>query len=189
MRKTEINCFEMNIFISMILLTIFQSAHCYYFIIELTHSKTILGNTVEIKAQPVALDFKNLSKNLSKNLVVPSKTVFWICAVSALIPICFNLLPNCLVIAPNEPTTNDMIFTLTFNIFCSSLPNSWYFSVLSFSFSPILLSPGTARWILFYKISVSIECCILPTSWQYKSGAQTPILLFQPLRPLQSRGK
>ena len=30
-------------------------------IIELTHSKTILENTVEIEPQPVALDFKNLS--------------------------------------------------------------------------------------------------------------------------------
>ena len=43
--------------------------------------------------------------------------------------------------------------------------------------------------ILFHKISVSIECCILPTSWQYKSGAQTPILLFQLLTPLQSGSK
>ena len=31
-------------------------------IIELTHSKTILGNTVEIEPQPVALDFKNVSQ-------------------------------------------------------------------------------------------------------------------------------
>ena len=30
--------------------------------IELTHSKTILENTVEIEPQPVALDFKNLSQ-------------------------------------------------------------------------------------------------------------------------------
>ena len=35
---------------------------------ELTHSKTILENTVEIEPQPVALDFKNLSQysSLSK---------------------------------------------------------------------------------------------------------------------------
>ena len=31
-------------------------------IIELTHSKTILENTVEIEPQSVALDFKNLSQ-------------------------------------------------------------------------------------------------------------------------------
>ena len=31
-------------------------------IIQLTHSKTILENTVEIEPQPVALDFKNLSQ-------------------------------------------------------------------------------------------------------------------------------
>ena len=31
-------------------------------IIELTHCKTILENTVEIEPQPVALDFKNLSQ-------------------------------------------------------------------------------------------------------------------------------
>ena len=31
-------------------------------IIELTHSQTILENTVEIEPQPVALDFKNLSQ-------------------------------------------------------------------------------------------------------------------------------
>ena len=29
-------------------------------IVELTHSKTITENTVEIKPQPVALDFKNI---------------------------------------------------------------------------------------------------------------------------------
>ena len=48
--------------------------NCYYYIIiiitiiELTHSKTILENTVEIEPQPVVLDFKNLA--------VPSRTVF-----------------------------------------------------------------------------------------------------------------
>ena len=31
-------------------------------IIELTHSKTILENTVKIEPQPVVLDFKNLSQ-------------------------------------------------------------------------------------------------------------------------------
>ena len=31
-------------------------------IIKLTHSKTILENTVEIEPQPVALNFKNLSQ-------------------------------------------------------------------------------------------------------------------------------
>ena len=31
-------------------------------IIELTHSKTIQGNTVGIEPQPVALDFKNRSQ-------------------------------------------------------------------------------------------------------------------------------
>ena len=35
-------------------------------IIELTHSKTILENTVEIESQPVALDFKNLSQYSSR---------------------------------------------------------------------------------------------------------------------------
>ena len=35
---------------------------CCYIIIELTHSKTILENTVEIEPQPVALDFKKLSQ-------------------------------------------------------------------------------------------------------------------------------
>ena len=34
-----------------------------------------------------------------------------------------------------------------------------------------------------------IECCILPTSWQYDSGAQTSILLFQLLTSLQSGGE
>ena len=36
-------------------------------IIELTHSKTILENTVEIEPQPVALDFKNLSQYSSRS--------------------------------------------------------------------------------------------------------------------------
>ena len=43
-----------NIIIIIIIITII--------IIELTHSKTILENTVEIEPQPVALDFKNLSQ-------------------------------------------------------------------------------------------------------------------------------
>ena len=36
-------------------------------IIELTHSETILENTVEIEPQPVALDFKNLSQYSSRS--------------------------------------------------------------------------------------------------------------------------
>ena len=35
--------------------------------IELTLSKTILENTVEIEPQPVALDFKNLSQYSSRS--------------------------------------------------------------------------------------------------------------------------
>ena len=91
-----------------------------FIILELTHSKTILENTVEIEPQPVALD----SKNFISILAVASKTVFGTCAAPAVISVCFNLLPNCLGIAPNEPTTNGMIFTLTFHIFCNSLPKS-----------------------------------------------------------------
>ena len=34
----------------------------YIIIIELTQSKTILENTVEIESQPVALDFRNRSQ-------------------------------------------------------------------------------------------------------------------------------
>ena len=34
-------------------------------ITELTHSQTILENTVEIEPQPLALDFKNLSQHSS----------------------------------------------------------------------------------------------------------------------------
>ena len=36
-------------------------------IIDITHSKTILENTVEIEPQPVTLDFKNLSKYSSRS--------------------------------------------------------------------------------------------------------------------------
>ena len=38
-----------------------------FIIIVLTHSKTILENTVEIEPQPVALDFKNLSQYSSRS--------------------------------------------------------------------------------------------------------------------------
>ena len=79
----------------------------------------MLENTLEIEPQPVALDFKNLSQYSSRS----SKTVFRTCVAPAVIPICFNLLPNCLVIAPIEPTYNGMVFTLTFHIFCNSLPS------------------------------------------------------------------
>ena len=36
-------------------------------IIELTHSKTILENIVEIEPQPLVLDFKNLSQYSSRS--------------------------------------------------------------------------------------------------------------------------
>ena len=36
-------------------------------IIELTHSKTLLENNVEIEPQPVALDFKNLFQYSSRS--------------------------------------------------------------------------------------------------------------------------
>ena len=38
-----------------------------FIIIMLTHSKTILENTVEIEPQPVALDFKNFSQYSSRS--------------------------------------------------------------------------------------------------------------------------
>ena len=36
-------------------------------VIELTHSKTIMENTVEIEPQPAALDFKSLSQYSSRS--------------------------------------------------------------------------------------------------------------------------
>ena len=39
----------------------------YIITIELTHSKTVLENTVEIEPQPVALDFNNLSQYSSSS--------------------------------------------------------------------------------------------------------------------------
>ena len=120
-------------------------------IIELTHGKTILEITVEIEPQPAALDFKSLSQYSSCS----SKTVFWTCAVPTAMPICFNLLPNCLGIAPKEPTTNGMIFTFhthsissvtpfptldTFLSYLSPCPQSYYLqelqNQLSYNFSP-----------------------------------------------------
>ena len=50
---------EKSIFIIIIIIIII--------IIEITRSKTILENTVEIEPQPVALDFKNLSQNSSRS--------------------------------------------------------------------------------------------------------------------------
>ena len=56
------------LFILLLLLVLFL----LLFFIELTQSKTILENTVEIEPQPVALDFKNLLNIIA----VPSKAVF-----------------------------------------------------------------------------------------------------------------
>ena len=86
----------------------------------ITHSKTTLEITAEIEPQPAAFDFKNLSQYSSRS----KQNYLLSCAVPTVIPICFNLLPNCSGIAPKEPKTNGMIFTLTFHIFCSSLPKS-----------------------------------------------------------------
>ena len=55
----------------MTMIVIYYYYCCYYYyyyyiiiiiiiIIELTHNQTILENTVEIKPQPIAIDFKNL---------------------------------------------------------------------------------------------------------------------------------
>ena len=67
-----------------------------------------------------------------------------------MIPVSFNALPNCLGIASEEPTTNGIIFFLTFQIFCNSLLRSWYFSIFSFSFSTILLFPEELQSQCFY---------------------------------------
>ena len=53
--------FKNNIIIIILIIIIIT------FIIELTHSKTILQNTVEIEPQLVALDFKNLSQYSSRS--------------------------------------------------------------------------------------------------------------------------
>ena len=43
------------------------------------------------------------------------------------------------------------------------------------NFYAIASESGNTKFvILFHKISVSIKCCILPTSSQYKRGAQAP---------------
>ena len=44
-----------------------QSFDTIVIIIELTHSKVILENTVEIEPQPVPLDFQNLSQYSSRS--------------------------------------------------------------------------------------------------------------------------
>ena len=55
------------IIIIIIIIIIFIIIIIIIIIIELTHSKTILENTVEIEPQPVALDFKNLSQYSSRS--------------------------------------------------------------------------------------------------------------------------
>ena len=89
------------------------------------------------------------------------------CPVSAMILVSFCLLPNCLVIVPKEPTTNGIIFTLTFQTFCNSPPRSWYFSIFSFSFYSILISPGTAKLMI-------LQVLLLLTSTT-KSGLRASI--------------
>ena len=63
--KRHINFLER--FVIIIIITIIIIVIIVVFIIiiiifELTHSKTIVENIVEIKPEPVALDFKNLSQ-------------------------------------------------------------------------------------------------------------------------------
>ena len=56
--------FILHLLINMLLLVVLFFINI---IIELTHSKTILENIVEIEPQPVALDFKNLSQYSSRS--------------------------------------------------------------------------------------------------------------------------
>ena len=86
-----------------------------------------------------------IPRNFDNILTVPNKTVFWNCPISAVIPLYFNLLLNCLCILPKEPKTNGIIFTLTFHIFCNSLPRCCYFFIFNFSFSSILASSVIAK--------------------------------------------
>ena len=55
------------IIIIITIIIIIAIIYYYFIIIELTCSKTILENTVEIEPQPVALDFKNLSQYSSRS--------------------------------------------------------------------------------------------------------------------------
>ena len=48
--------------ITIIIITVIIIIIIIIIIIQLTHSKTMLENTVEIEPQSVALDFKNLSQ-------------------------------------------------------------------------------------------------------------------------------
>ena len=113
-------------------------------IIELTQTKTILENSFKIKPEPPP----DTSKTFLNILAVSNKTAFWTCLISAVIPIYFNLLPNYLVIMPNKPTTNGIIFTLTFQNVCNSLLRSWYFSIfLLFSPQSYYLQELQNQWL------------------------------------------
>ena len=56
-----------RIFIIIIIIIIIVVVIIIIIIIELTHTKTIVENTVEIEPQLVALDFKNLSQYSSRS--------------------------------------------------------------------------------------------------------------------------
>ena len=56
-----------RIFIIIIIIIIVVVIIIIIIIIELTHTKTIVENTVEIEPQLVALDFKNLSQYSSRS--------------------------------------------------------------------------------------------------------------------------
>ena len=62
--KRHINFLErfVIIIITIIIIVIIVVFIIIIIIFELTHSKTIVENIVEIKPEPVALDFKNLSQ-------------------------------------------------------------------------------------------------------------------------------
>ena len=62
--KRHINFLErfVIIIITIIIIVIIVVFIIIIIIFELTHSKTIVENIVEIKPQPEALDFKNLSQ-------------------------------------------------------------------------------------------------------------------------------
>ena len=55
------------IVIVIIIIIVFIIIIIIIIIIELTHSKTILENTIEIEPKSVALDFKNLSQYSSRS--------------------------------------------------------------------------------------------------------------------------
>ena len=94
--------------------------------------------------------FLQISSTSLRILVGCNSTVVCNSTILVFIPISFSRFGNLDGVVPSAPIITGITFKFIFNSFFSSIANSWYFCIFSFSFSSTLVSYGTAKSIIWH---------------------------------------